>query len=106
MGADKNMILLKNSLDTLKLRVSRCPMPKPESVVKIFRGVYKEIKAMWGEFEKAIAEVLAEGKVRVKRNLGPNGCIEISKFVFDCNGRPRTILKFNYHPDEISLYGC
>jgi DNA polymerase len=73
-------------------------LEQAEEVVKIFREAYKEIVHMWFEIEKAIADVLAEGAVRVKRQIGPNGCIKFDKFVFTCTGSdgetyPRTILR-------------
>lgn len=68
-------------------------LEEAEQVVKIFRESYKEIIHMWFEIEGAVADVLAEGTVRVKREIGPNGCIKISKFVFNCNENPRTLLK-------------
>ncbi|MDA4129158.1 MAG: DNA polymerase [Thaumarchaeota archaeon] len=68
-------------------------MEQAEEVVRIFREAYKEIVHMWFTLEKAIAEVLAEGTVRIKREVGPSGCIKIDKFVFDCGGNLRTILR-------------
>jgi len=68
-------------------------MEKAEEIVKIFREAYKEICEMWEKLEDAVADVLAEGTVRVKRELGPDGCIKISKFIFNCNGSPRSLLK-------------
>lgn len=64
-----------------------------EQIVKVFRNAYREIVEMWYTIENAIADVLAEGAVRVKREIGPNGCIKIDKFVFDCGGNERTILR-------------
>ena len=66
-------------------------LEQAEEVVKIFRNAYREIVAMWFTLEEAIADVL--GGERVTREVGPNGCIKISKFVFDCGGNFRTILK-------------
>ena len=62
-------------------------------VVRIFRESYKAIPEMWYALEAAIKDVLDPSAVRVKRKLGPDGCIEISKFVFDCHGNDRTILR-------------
>ena len=62
-------------------------------IVRIFRECYKEICECWYALEKAVAEVLAEGTVRVKREIGPGGCIKIDKFIFDCNQNLRTILR-------------
>jgi DNA polymerase len=62
-------------------------------VVRVFREAYKEIPQMWYALENAIRDVLNEGAVRVKRELGPNGCIKIDKFVFTCHDVDRTILR-------------
>lgn len=50
-----------------------------KQTVDIFRQSYREIPDFWHKAEKAIADVLKEGTVRVKRELGPNGCIKIDK---------------------------
>ena len=62
-------------------------------VVKIFRKSYKEIPNFWYEAERAVADVLAEGAVKIKRELGPSGCIKLDKFVFTCNSQPYAILR-------------
>ena len=52
---------------------------KAAEVVRVFRNSYAEIPKFWYAAEKAVADVLEEGTVRVKRELGPNGCIKIDK---------------------------
>lgn len=52
---------------------------KAHEVVRIFREAYKEIPEMWYILEKAVADVLKEGTTRVKREVGPGGCIKIDK---------------------------
>lgn len=48
-------------------------------MVKVFREAYNEIPKMWYELEDAVKDVLKEGTVRVKREVGPGGCIKIDK---------------------------
>lgn len=66
-------------------------LEQAEQVVKVFREAYKEIVQAWFDLEEKIKEVL-QG-VKVVRYFGPNDCIKIDKFVFTCNGKPRTILR-------------
>lgn len=67
-------------------------MTQAEEVVKVFRAAYKEIADFWTTIEISIMEVM-KATGRITRAIGPNGCIKISKFVFDCGGTSRTILK-------------
>jgi DNA polymerase len=62
-------------------------------VVRIFRESYQEICQAWYELEEKIAEVLAPGTVRVKREFGPNGCIKIGKLTINQQGTKRCILR-------------
>jgi DNA polymerase len=48
-------------------------------IVDVFRESYPEICECWYACEKAIADVLADGTVNVKRQLGPDGCIKFDK---------------------------
>lgn len=68
-------------------------LKQAEDIVRIFRECYQEIKIMWYRLEEAVAEVLAEGAVRVKRELGPNGCIKIDKLVFTTQNVDRILLR-------------
>lgn len=54
---------------------------KAKEIVDIFRQSYREIPQFWQDAEKAVADVLKEGTSRVKRELGPNGCIKLDKIV-------------------------
>jgi DNA polymerase bacteriophage-type len=51
--------------------------------VKIFRDSYPEIPRFWYACEEAVKDVLKEGTVRVKREIGPNGCIKIDKVTLE-----------------------
>ena len=64
-----------------------------EEIVRVFRECYQEIKYMWYHLEDAVADVMKEETVRVKRELGPNGCIKIDKFIFTCKKIDRVILR-------------
>ena len=66
-------------------------LEEAEKVVRIFREAYKEIEQAWFDLEEKIKEVLQGTKV--VRYFGPNDCVKIDKFVFTCNGEPRTILR-------------
>src|ERR1700688_2274361 len=60
-------------------------------IVQIFRESYLEIKQCWFDIEKAYTDVL-EG-TRVKRQIGPNGCVKFDKLTLDQNGIKRVILR-------------
>ena len=61
-------------------------------IVQIFRESYLEIKQCWFDIEAAYTAVL-EG-VRVKREIGPNGCIKFDKISFiNPTGEKRFILR-------------
>lgn len=62
-------------------------------VVRIFRESYREIPEMWCALEKAVKDVLAEGTTRIKRELGPEGCIKIDKLIINQNNGKRVILR-------------
>lgn len=64
-------------------------------VVRVFREAYKEIPDMWYALERAVADVLAEGTVRVKRELGPGGCVKFDKLTLKdkLTGNRRVILR-------------
>lgn len=67
-------------------------MAQAEEVVKVFRTAYREIAEFWNTIENTVMEVMrAEGKIT--RSIGPNGCIKISKFIFNCGGVSRNILR-------------
>jgi DNA polymerase len=61
--------------------------------VRVFRESYLEIVQAWYDLENAIAAVLAEGAIRVKREFGPNGCIKIDKLTITQDGNRRNILR-------------
>lgn len=54
------------------------PKEKWHEVVRIFRESYIEIPNFWKIAEDAVFDVLTGGP-RTKRQLGPNGCVEIDK---------------------------
>lgn len=62
-------------------------------VVRMFRQAYPEIVKMWTLLEDAVRDVLAEGAIRVKRQLGPNGCVTIDKKIINQNGQDYNILR-------------
>lgn len=62
-------------------------------IVRIFRESYREIPEMWYALENAVKDVLAEGTIRVKRELGPDGCVKIDKLTLNQNGTRRYILR-------------
>ena len=62
-------------------------------IVRIFREAYKEIKETWFAIEHAIFDVMEEGTTRVKREIGPGGCVKFDKLTFTCERVPRTILR-------------
>ena len=63
------------------------------TIVKVFREVYKEVPEMWYAFERAVSDVLKGEKT--KRELGPNGCIKIDKLTLKdkVTGERRIILR-------------
>ena len=62
-------------------------------IVQIFRESYLEIKQAWYDLENAVADVLAEGTTRVKREFGPSGCIKIDKLIISQNDEKRNVLR-------------
>lgn len=52
---------------------------RAHEIVRIYRESYPEIVQCWHDIENAIKDVLAEGTTRVKRAIGPNGCVKIDK---------------------------
>lgn len=65
------------------------------AIVRIFRESYREIPEMWYALERAVADVLEEGTTRVKRQLGPAGCIRIDKVPFSDSAENRFILRIH-----------
>lgn len=63
------------------------------NIVSIFRESYLEIKQCWFDIERAYMEVLKEGTTRVRRELGPDGCIKFNKLILNQDGIKRTILR-------------
>ena len=63
--------------------------------VAFFRQRYEEIRDSWYELERIVADVLADGKVRVKREWGPGGIIKFDKITFTCDGERRNILRIH-----------
>lgn len=61
--------------------------------VRVFRQAYAEIKQSWYDLEKLVAEVLADGTVRVKREWGPGGIVKFDKLTTTCDGARRNILR-------------
>lgn len=92
MSKDKNGDPIKQGLagyaEAMGISMS---FEEAHEIVRVYRESYAEIKQMWFAFEEAIKDVL-NGK-QTKRELGPNGCIKVDKFVFTCNGNLRTILR-------------
>ncbi len=66
---------------------------KSIELTKVFRMVYSEIKQAWYDLEKIVADVLAEGTVRVRREWGPGGCIKFDKLTITDHGTRRNILR-------------
>jgi Casjensviridae DNA polymerase len=62
-------------------------------VVRIFREAYQEICQAWYDLENLIAEVLAPGTTKVKREFGPRGCVKIDKLTITQAGNRRHILR-------------
>lgn len=94
MGKDKNGDPIKQGLwgyaEAMGIEMTQ---EQAHETVRVFRESYKEIVEFWYALEKAVADVLKEGTIRVKRELGPGDCIKIDKFIFNCNGNSRTILR-------------
>jgi DNA polymerase len=69
--------------------------------VRFFRQRYEEIKYGWYDLERIVADVLADGAVRVKREWGPGGIIKFDKIVIDTTksdpeyGGKRNILRIH-----------
>lgn len=69
--------------------------------VRFFRQRYEEIKYGWYTLEGLVADVLADGAVRVKREWGPGGIIKFDKIVIDTTksdpeyGGKRNILRIH-----------
>lgn len=61
--------------------------------VRFFRQRYEEIKQGWYDLEQIVAEVLAEGTVRVKREWGPGGIVKFDKLTVNDHGTRRNILR-------------
>jgi DNA polymerase bacteriophage-type len=66
---------------------------KANELIKVFRAAYSEIKQAWYDLERIVAEVLAEGTVRVKREWGPGGCVKFDKLTVNDHGARRNILR-------------
>jgi DNA polymerase len=94
MGIDKNGDPIKQGLwgyaEAMGVEMSQ---EQAHEIVRVFRESYKEIVEFWYLLEGAVADVLREGTIRVKRELGPRGCIKISKFAFNCQGNARILLR-------------
>lgn len=80
MGKTKNGDPVKKGLwgyaENMKVDMTQ---EQAREVVRIFRESYREIPQCWYALNGAVADVLKEGAIRVKRELGPNGCIKIDK---------------------------
>jgi DNA polymerase bacteriophage-type len=69
--------------------------------VRFFRQRYEEIKYGWYNLEGIVADVLADGAVRVKREWGPGGIIKFDKIVINTTksdpeyGGKRNILRIH-----------
>jgi DNA polymerase bacteriophage-type len=61
--------------------------------VKVFREAYPEIKQGWYDLERCVADVLAEGTTRVKREWGPGGIVKFDKLTITDHGARRNILR-------------
>jgi len=65
-------------------------------IVRVFREAYHEIVEFWYDLEKAVKDVLDPDAVRVKRKLGPDGCLMFDKIRIIKEGyRPQAILRMH-----------
>lgn len=83
-GVDKNGDRIKTGLwgyaEAMGVDMTQ---EQAHEVVRIFREAYREIVETWYALEEAVKDVLKEGTTRVKRELGPGGCIKIDKLTIE-----------------------